>query len=320
MFRNQGSLWLSYESIRDQIKKEYPDFSYEFIFTDDGSDDNSLSELLEIRSADPQNVTVIRFSRNFGQFAAISAGLQRAKGDMVVSISADCQDPPELIPKMIAGILDGYDIVLGTRESRNDSVIKNLTAAIHFKLMRIENPTYPKGGFDFWMLSRKALQSQLQFTDHIRSMQVDILSLGYKVLQIPYERRRRTIGKSQYNFSKRLKVSLNQILSTSYWPLRLASSIGLVTTLFGFLFAMKIVYNYFFTTTPFDGWAPIMVVQLVLGGMTIFMLGISGEYLWRIYHETKARPMYLINEILSPEQPKVGLEIQSNDELGHGEA
>ena len=131
----------------------------------------------------------------------------------------------------------------------------------------------------------------------ILTNQVDLLSLGFNVGQVGYERKPRPFGKSQYTFAKKFKVALNQLLSTSYWPLRMASSIGFITTILGFLYAIRITHGYFFRDMPFRGWAPIMILQLIIGGMILFMLGIIGEYLWRIYHESKRRPLYFIDEI-----------------------
>ncbi len=304
VFRNQGSLIPSYKQISAIIKKDLPEYDFEFIFTDDGSDDNSFNELMQVRELDPKHVRVIKFSRNFGQFAAINAGMHRATGDIAVCISADLQDPAEMIPQMVRKIEEGHDLSIAHRVARNDDFLKTITAKMHFRLMRISNPNFPKGGFDFWMVSRKALNAYKQLTDTVRTNQVDLLSLGFKVAFLPYERRVRMHGKSQYNFSRKVKASINQLLSTSYWPLRMASTIGFITTMVGFLYALKIIHGYFFRSVPFLGWAPIMVVQLILGGIIILMLGIIGEYLWRIYHETKRRPIYFIDEIYEGELQK----------------
>lgn len=304
VYRNEGSLELSYNTILHEIKQNLPEYNYEFIFVDDGSDDGSLAELIKIHNKD-KKVTIIKFSRNFGQFSALNAGMQHASGDATVCISADLQDPADLIPKMARKIEEGNQIVLAIREARNDNFIKNLTASLHIKLIRISNPSYPMGGFDYWMMGKKALNAYQQLNDIVRSNQVDILSLGFKIAHLPYERKKREIGKSQYNFSKRLRTALNQLLSTSYWPLRMASSFGIVVTSIGFIYAFRIIFNYFlYDMSPFKGWAPIMIIQLILGGIIILMLGIIGEYLWRIYLETKKRPLFIVDEIYAKDADK----------------
>ncbi len=296
VFRNEGSLHLMYDQCRAVIVEQLKDYEYEFVFVDDGSDDGSIDRLYELRDKD-ERVCVIKLSRNFGQFAALNAGMTKAKGDVIVCMSADLQDPPQMIADMCRQMEQGFDIVLGCREARNDSFFRNLTAAVHFKIIRISNPTYPRGGFDFWMMNRKALKTFVDYPDVIRSAQVDILSMGFKVAHLYYERRKREIGVSQYNFKKRLTVALNQLLSTSYWPLRMASTMGFVTTILGFLYACRIVYLKYFDSLPLPGYGPIIVIQLVLGGMILFILGIIGEYIWRIYIESKGRPIFILDEV-----------------------
>lgn len=297
VFRNEGSLVSSYSNISNAIKTNYPDLYFDFVFVDDGSDDNSFQELTSLKKEN-KNLTIIKFSRNFGQFSAINAGLNFVKGDAVGVISADEQDPPEIIPKMIKEINKGNEIVLARRIARNDSFFKNLTARFHVSLIRMSTPTYPEGGFDCWCLSKKALQSYKKYSDIIRTNQIDILNLGYKKSIVDYERKKREVGVSQYNFSKRLKVSLNQILATSYWPLRLVSLLGFITTTAGFIFGSRVFYAYFTKGTPFQGYTPIILLQLLIGGIIMLMLGVIGEYQWRIYFETKKRPLFIIDEVI----------------------
>lgn len=298
VFRNYGTILPTYTTILDELNRISNEIPYEFIFVDDGSDDNSYEELLKIKNLDPDNVKVIKFSRNFGQFSALNAGVSHVLGDMVVAISADQQDPPSIVSEMYNKILEGNEVVLAQRIARNDSILKNLTAWLHVKLIRISTPSYPTGGFDCWCLSRKAINAYLQYSDTIRTNQVDILNIGFKRAIIQYKRKKREIGRSQYNFRKRLKVSMNQILATSSWPLRMVSIIGFLMTIIGFAFGARVFYGYFAKGTPFQGYTPIVLLQLIIGGIIMIMLGVIGEYQWRIYFETKRRPLYLIDEIL----------------------
>jgi len=272
-------------------------YAYEFVFVDDGSDDGSLEELMDLREKDA-NITVIKFSKNFGQFSALHAGMHHAKGDYTVCISADLQDPPNLIGEM-AKALDTkkFDIVLACRKSRPDHWFKNLTAAFHIKLVRLAAPKYPKGGFDFWMLNRKALDLYKSLSDKIRSNQTDILSVGLRTTHLYYDRRKRTIGTSQNNFKRRLNISLNQILGTALWPLRIASILGLSFAGLSALLLLKILLDYLLR----DGLVSLITIflcsQFLIGGLILFCLGIIGEYVWRIYKETKERPLYLVEEV-----------------------
>jgi len=298
VFRNYGSIIPSYKTILAKLKEYDSEIQYQFVFVDDGSDDNSYEELVGLKKLDPRNVIVIKLSRNFGQFSALNAGVAKVSGDLVVSISADQQDPPSIVLEMYKKVLEGYDVVLAQRTARNDSLIKNLTAKLHVKLIRISTPSYPSGGFDCWSMSRKAINAYLKFSDTIRTNQIDILNIGFKRTTIQYERRKREIGISQYNFKKRMRVSLNQILATSSWPLRMVSIIGFLMTFLGFGFGARVFYSYFAKGTPFQGYTPIILLQLIIGGIIMIMLGVIGEYQWRIYFEAKRRPLYLIDEIL----------------------
>jgi len=296
VYHNEGSLLPSYHTLKHEIDK-LEEFDYEFVFVNDGSKDGSLAELFQVKKLDQSKVTIVNFSRNFGQFAALNAGLHHATGDYMIGISADQQDPPEIIPKMIEKVKLGADIVLAVREVRNDSFIKNLTAKAHVWLIRKSTKNYPVGGFDGWLLSRKAVEGYKKYEDIIRTNQIDILNLGFKTEKIYYKRSQREFGESQYNFRKRLKISLNQILATSSWPLKMVSFIGFLTTIIGFTYGLRIIWIYFTAGTPFIGYAPIILLQLIIGGIIMMMLGVIGEYQWRIYYETKKRPLYIIDEV-----------------------
>jgi glycosyltransferase involved in cell wall biosynthesis len=299
VFRNEGSLLALHIKLVEAVAMVCHELDYEIIFVDDGSDDNSLNELLSIAGTDPR-VVVIKLSRNFGQFAANNAGFQFAKGDVVINMSADLQDPPELIVPMIEKILDGSDIVLAVRTKTAESFFKSLTSKIHYKLVRISVPNFPKGGFDFWAVNKRAFTAFMSFTDVIRRNQIDLLSIGYKVSTVEYEKQPRIHGSSQYTFFKRLNISITQILTTAFWPLRMASALGVFFTLAGLIYTTYLFFSYFVRQTPFEGWTPIMMLILIIGGIIMTMLGIIGEYLWRIYFEAKKRPLYFIDEVHGP--------------------
>ena len=296
VYRNEGSLLELHARLTGAIKKNFSLFDYEVIFVDDGSDDNSLVELLSIRETDP-SVTVIKLSKNFGQLAANNAAFLEAKGDIVINISADLQDPPELVVPMIKMILEGDDIVLAVRSKTSETLVKKLTSALHYRLVRISVPNFPKGGFDYWAINKKAYTAFMSFKDVIRRNQIDLLSIGYKIGTIEYEKLKRIHGKSQYTFLQRLNISISQILTTGFWPLRMASALGLLLASSGILYAIFLFFAYFVRGSAFQGWTPIMILLLVIGGAIMTILGIIGEYIWRIYFETKRRPLYFIDEI-----------------------
>ncbi len=295
VFRNEGSITPTFDKLLDLVLALNLD--YEFIFVNDGSDDNSMQELIELHAKDTK-VKVISFSRNFGQVPAIVAGLKEVTGDAVVSMSADLQEPIELIAKMIDKWKSGNEIVICHRVDREDSFIANNTSKIFYKLMKQVNPKMPEGGFDFLLLDKKAVDVLNRIDERNRFFQGDILWLGFSIAFIPYNRLKRTIGKSQWTLSKKLKYFIDGLLNTSYVPIRLMSLIGIIISFLGFIYAFVIAYNRFINNTPFDGWAPIMILILIIGGLIMLMLGIIGEYVWRTYDETRKRPIYIIKDKL----------------------
>lgn len=299
VFRNEGSILPTYDVLRALLTKLSTD--YEFVFVNDGSDDGSLGQLLSLHEAD-EKVKVLSFSRNFGQVAAVIAGLKEVTGDAVVVMSADLQEPVSLIEDMVAKWQAGNDIVICHRIDREDGFIANNASRMFYKLMKYANPTMPKGGFDFVLIGRKPLEALNQLDERNRFFQGDILWLGFSTVFIPYSRLKRTIGKSQWTLSKKLKYFIDGLLNTSYIPIRLMSLLGMCFSVFGFLYALVIVYNRIINNTPFVGWAPIMITILIVGGLIMLMLGIIGEYVWRTYDETRKRPLYIIKDKFSKDE------------------
>jgi dolichol-phosphate mannosyltransferase len=295
VFRNERALTLTYQQIRQVCASELTAYDYEIVFVDDGSDDGSLQELLTIRAGDP-NVRVVSFTRNFGQMAAILAGFKHATGDLVVQLSADLQDPIALVPQMIADYERGSEVVVCHREHREDALSARLTSRLLYAILRLSFPQIPAGGFDYVLLDRKVVDAFNEVDVRNRFFQGDILWFGYKTTFIPYTRVKRAIGRSQYTFAKRLKNSLDAILDSSYLPIRFISLIGVLTAFVGFLYALDIVYARIRHNVPATGWAAIMILVLVIGGMLMLMLGIIGEYVWRIYDEVKRKPNYVVRQ------------------------
>jgi glycosyltransferase involved in cell wall biosynthesis len=293
VYRNAGSIKPTHEKLIAVLSPLQ--IVPEFIFVNDGSDDTSMEELLLLHEKD-SSIKVLCFSRNFGQVAAVIAGLKEVSGDAVVVMSADLQEPITLIEEMIAKWKSGNEIVIGHRIDREDSFIANKASNVFYKLMQYVNPKMPKGGFDFMLIDKKALKILNQIDERNRFFQGDILWLGFNTAFIPYIRLKRTIGKSQWTLSKKLKYFIDGLLNTSYFPIRIMSFLGIVVSFFGFIYAFVIAYNRFINNTPFVGWAPLMIIILIIGGLIMLMLGIIGEYVWRTYDETRKRPLYIIKD------------------------
>jgi polyisoprenyl-phosphate glycosyltransferase len=293
VYRNEKAVTLTYEKIKGALASDLSAYDYEFVFVDDGSDDGSLKELLALRERDPK-VRIISFTRNFGQMAAILAGLKGAAGDVILHLSADLQDPVELIPRMVRDYEAGSELVIGHRAERQDQWSSQVTSRIFYRIIRMSFPEMPAGGFDYVLMARRVVDSFNQIEVRNRFFQGDLMWMGYKTTFIPYTRAKRTIGRSQYTFAKRLKNSLDAILDSSYLPIRFISAAGAVIAFLGFLYALNIAYWRVTHDVPLPGLAPIMILILVIGGLLMLMLGIIGEYVWRIYDEVKKKPNYVI--------------------------
>lgn len=282
----------------EKLKKNIPSKSYEIIFVDDGSTDDTLNILKNLRK---QNdcIHYLSFSRNFGHQYALRAGLAKATGDAVISIDADLQHPPEVIPQLIQKWQDGYDIVYTLRqENKNQGFLKRKTSNLYYKLLNfMTSVSVPKGAADFRLLDKKVVQILNKSLERDLFLRGYITWMGFKQIGIPYQVAKRHAGKSSYTLSKMIRLAWMGITSFSIMPLRIASVVGFLTTLLGFLYACYVVYMKIFTNHfVVTGWTSVLVSVLIIGGVQLMIMGILGEYLGLIYLETKKRPNYIIQE------------------------
>lgn len=295
VYHNEGAISKTHENIRSVFSNELAHHEYEIVFVDDGSKDGSLQEILSLREQDPR-VKAITFTRNFGQMAAMLAGFKEATGDAIINISADLQDPVELIPQMLEKWQGGAETVICYRTDRSDTLLAKLFSRLAYGVLRISLPEIPPGGFDFVLMDRKVMDAFNAVDVRHRFFQGDLLWTGYRTSFIPYVRLKRTIGKSQYNFGKKLKNFLDAVLDASYLPIRFISLVGMIVSALGVLYSVSIVFSWLRGETPFSGWAPIMIAILLVGGLIMVMLGVIGEYVWRINEEVRKRPNYVVRD------------------------
>lgn len=293
VYNNEGAITKTHERIRSTFADVLPGHKYELVFVDDGSKDGSLKEILDLRKGDPC-VKAITFTRNFGQMAAMLAGFKEAAGDAVINISADLQDPVELIPKMVEKWESGSELVICFRAERSDSFLARWSSKVAYAILRSALPQIPSGGFDVVLMDREVMDAFNAIDVRHRFFQGDLLWAGYRTSFVPYERQPRTIGRSQYTFGKKLKNFLDAVLDASYLPIRFISALGFITAGLGFIYAFTVVIAWLAGDTPFSGWAPLMIVILIVGGLIMLMLGVIGEYVWRINEEVRKRPNYLV--------------------------
>jgi len=279
-----------------------PTTELEFIFVDDGSGDRSLHLLLEEQKVDLR-MKVIRLSKNFGAGAAVQAGLRYATGDCVGIIAADLQDPPELFIEMIQHWQQGKKVVMAVRTKREDSVVsKTFSSVFYFLMDKMALPGYPKGGFDFVLLDRDVVQEVTQYSEKNTNIMSLIYWLGHDRVAIPYVRQERTYGKSMWTFGKKIKLFIDSFISFSYTPIRFISIVGIATALLSFCYGVFVFIGKITGKVEIEGWTTIMIAITFLLGMIMIMLGIIGEYLWRILDEIRNRPLYIIDEVYDPER------------------
>jgi len=278
---------------------------HELVFVDDGSSDGTWNALLELAKLD-RHVRLIRLSRNFGHQLALSAGLEAARGDAVVSIDADLQDPPEVIPELVARWREGYDVVYAVRERREgESRFKLATATVFYKgINRLSSTAIPEQAGDFRLLSRRALDGLLAMPERSRFLRGMSTWIGFRQIGVPYARDARYAGETKYPFRKMARLATDAVTSFSTAPIRAVTTLGLVSVAFCLAALIWTLYLRLFTDRTIQGWTSVLVVVLFLGGVQLLSIGIIGQYVGRIFDEVKGRPLYLVEETVEPESPE----------------
>jgi glycosyltransferase involved in cell wall biosynthesis len=277
------------------------DLETEVLYVDDGSRDDTYAIMSALRGEDPR-VSTLKLSRNFGKELALTAGLDHADADAVVVIDADLQDPPELIPTFVRHWREGYDVVYGTRASRaGESGFKKMTASGFYRVMgRLSQVPIPRDTGDFRLLSRRALDALKQLRERQRFMKGLFTWVGYRQLAVVYHRDPRHAGASKWNYWRLWNFAIDGITSFSGAPLKLATYVGLATAALAFVFGLWVFGKALLFGDAVRGYPSLMVMVLFLGGVQLVALGVIGEYLGRLYVESKQRPLYLIDEYHPP--------------------
>ncbi len=272
-------------------------YDYEILYINDGSTDKTLPILKDIAKENAK-VRIISFSRNFGHQAAVTAGVRHAEGDCVVIIDADLQDPPELIPDMVKLWQEGNDVVYAKRKKRKgESFFKLLTAKLFYKILdSLTDTEIPRDTGDFRLIDRKVADAFNRMTEHNRFIRGMVPWLGFKQAPIEYVRDERYAGETKYPLKKMIKFALNGILSFSIKPLQLVTKLGIITLFFSLAIIVYVLISKFTGHALMQGWASIMIVVTMLSGVQLVALGVVGEYIARIYEETKERPIYIVEE------------------------
>jgi dolichol-phosphate mannosyltransferase len=269
---------------------------YELVFVNDGSRDRSPEILDDLARKDPR-VRVIHFSRNFGHQAAITAGMDYARGEAVIVIDADLQDPPEVIPEMVAKWREGYEVVYGKRAKREgETFFKRFTASFFYRLLRaMTDIDIPLDTGDFRLVDRKVVEVMRLLREKNRFIRGLVAWVGFRQAALEYVRHRRFAGTTKYPLRKMLKLAWDGITAFSNKPLKIAAYLGFALSFLSFVYLLVIVVAKLLGKSTVPGWASLAVINLFFSGVILIILGIMGEYIGRIYDEAKNRPLYVVD-------------------------
>ena len=280
------------------ILEGIPGTDFEVVCVDDGSRDRTLDLLLDLSRKDPR-FRVVELSRNFGKEAALTAGIDAAEGEAVVPIDADLQDPPEVIPDLVARWREGYQVVYAVRAKREgETFFKKATASLFYRLIRrITSVDIPVDTGDFRLMDRQVVDALGTIREKHRFVRGLVSWVGFRQIGVPYVRHERLAGETKYPLKKMLKFAFDGITSFSFLPLQMATYLGFAVSGVSFLVICWVLFEKLLGRQPLEpGWASVMTAVLFLGGVQLITIGLIGEYVGRIYDEVKERPLYILKE------------------------
>lgn len=301
VYFNSDTLMLLYEDMKEKILGKLGD--YELVFVDDGSGDNSWEIMNEIREKEPAGVVqCVKLSRNFGEHAALLAGLSVCTGDCAVTKQADLQEDSEIILEMYESWKKGNKVVLAVRKERDENIVKKFFAHMYYVLIhKFVEKRMPVGGCDCYLVDRQVIEVLERLDEKNSSLTLQVLWAGFKTDEIYFHRRDREIGKSRWTLGKKVKLVLDSMMSFSYFPIRFMSGVGVLFFIAAIIMMIEVIVEKFTVGTPILGWASLMCVVLFSFGIMMLMMGILGEYVWRALDASRNRPPFLIDEIKKKE-------------------
>ena len=295
-YNEQESLPFLYERV-SKIMNEMNNYEFELLFVNDGSKDNTIKEIKELRKKDSR-ISYVDFSRNFGKEIAMIAGLDYATGDCVIIMDADLQDPPELIPQMVELWEQGYDDVYAKRKSRaGETWLKKFTSKMYYRVLQsLTKVEIQKDTGDFRLLDKRCVNALKKMRETGRCSKSMFSWIGYNKKEILYDRDPRIAGKTKWNYKKLIDLAIDGITSFTTSPLRISTMLSIPTFLALFIYFIYVIVKAVVTHTAIQAFQAIILLILFFAGVQIILIGIMGEYLGRIFNESKHRPLYLVNE------------------------
>ena len=302
IYNEQATLSELYRRLTHVLSENLAELAYEIVFVNDGSIDGSIQILSELHADDPV-VKVVNLSRNFGHQAALTAGLDYAKGDAVICMDGDVQDPPEIIPTLVARWRDGNDVVYAVRKLRKEGFIKRGCYAAFYRLLRrLSMVSIPLDAGDFALMDRRVVDCLKTLPERSRFIRGLRTWVGFRQTGVEYEREKRYAGTPKYTWPKLVHLAVNGLLSFSALPLRMATAVGFMISFCSLLGIIVALYLKLFTDQAIPGWTATVIPMLVLGGIQLLSIGILGEYIAQIFDEVKRRPLYLVDGVLDSER------------------
>lgn len=289
VYYNEDNLQPLYEDLKEKVFDRI-EYDYEVVMVNDGSKDRSWQVMQELADKDP-HIHIISLSKNFGSHAALLCGLSVCTGDCAAIKAADLQEPSELLLEYVRKWEEGYNVIIATREKREDTQKDVLFANLYYKLVRkAALPGMPEGGFDNYAIDRKVIEVLKNLDEKNSALTGQILWSGFRTATIPYVRKAREIGKSKWTLKKKVRLVADTLFSFSLMPIKFITGIGLLSSLATLIWAIVILVNKFRGNIPVDGWTTSIIVQLFSFGIIMITMGILGEYLWRTFDASRNRP------------------------------
>jgi glycosyltransferase involved in cell wall biosynthesis len=273
--------------------------AFEYVFVNDGSTDGTLAALRRAQAQYPGRIRIVDLAGNVGSYNAIVAGMAHATGDCFVVITADLQDPPELMAQMYTHWQQGFKLVIGNRQDREETgLAQTLAKTFHWLMKRIALRNIPDGGFDFVFFDRQVAAEVLKLHERNSNVFYLMVWLGFAYVNIPYTRRKRQIGKSRWTLSKKVKLLIDSLMAFSFVPIRAISALGLGLGIIALVYGLYVVMLKIWQPNEPAGWTTLMVVLLVVSAFQMIALGVIGEYVWRGLDAARNRPLYVVREVL----------------------
>ncbi len=295
---NEENLPITTQKLLENEQLFEDEVTFEYIFVDDGSKDHTLDELVKFQKKYPKKVKVIKLASNVGSFNAILAGMNHSTGDCNVMLAADLQDPPELIPQMLAHWKKGFKLVIANRQDREESFGQKIFSnTYHYLIQKFALQNVPSGGFDLVLFDRQLCEEIIKIDEKNTNVLYLLTWLGYDYVNIPYTRRKREIGKSRWTLKKKIKMFIDSFVSFSFFPVRAISLTGISLGIMALLYAVVVVIEKFVGNIPIEGWSSMMITLLVVSSFQMISLGIIGEYVWRTLDASRNRPNFIVDKV-----------------------